>query len=141
MSHASRITSLVAALCLSLGMIGARPCVADDRNGDGQVLEGPPDYGLYYDEYEPSFYTGFAPRTIDPRYLHLHLGRGNQLRVTLVLSPEVLREYARDLLARRDAYRTLMDSGRLVPTQNTAFEEFERTRCQVYRADSTEACA
>ena len=25
---------------------------------------GDPPYGLYYDRREPSFYTGFAPRTI-----------------------------------------------------------------------------
>jgi len=50
----------------------------------------PPPYGLYYDRREPSFYTGFAPRTLDPARIHLHVGRGNQLRVTVVLSDEVL---------------------------------------------------
>lgn len=90
------------------------------------MLEQPPQYGLYYDRYEPAFYTGFAPRTLDPKRLHVHLGRGNQLRVTAVLADDVLREYARDLRERRRSYRTLVDSGRLVLTQNRAFEEFER---------------
>ncbi len=63
------------------------------------ALEEPPHYGVYYDRYEPSFYTGFAPRTPDPARIHLHLGRGDQLRVTVVLSDDVDAEYARDLLA------------------------------------------
>lgn len=39
--------------------------------------------------YEPTFYTGFAPRSEDPKRLHLHVGRGNQPRITLVLSDHV----------------------------------------------------
>src|SRR5215470_13483243 len=91
--------------------------------------EGPHDpasYGVYYDRREPSFYTGFAPRTSDPRRLHLHIGRGNQLRVTVVLADDVLQEYARDLEQRWKTYRTLIDSGRLVPTQKRAFEFEQR---------------
>ncbi|MFN2424852.1 MAG: hypothetical protein ABR587_00245 [Candidatus Binatia bacterium] len=91
------------------------------------VLEEPPRFGVYYDRLEPTFYTGFAPRTFDPKYLHLHLGRGNQLRATVVLSDEALQEYARDLNARRRTYRALVDSRRLVLTQNHALEKFEET--------------
>jgi hypothetical protein len=86
---------------------------------------GDPPYGLYYDRREPSFYTGFAPRTLDPLRIHLHVGRGNQLRVTVVLSDQVLMEYARDLSERWRTYRTLEDAGRLVLTQNRAFDDFE----------------
>ncbi len=86
----------------------------------------PASYGIYYDRREPSFYTGFAPRTVDPRRLHLHIGRGNQLRATVVLADDVLQEYARDLQQRWRTYRTLIDDGRLVPTQNRAFDEFEQ---------------
>src|SRR5262249_23690709 len=57
----------------------------------------------------------------------LHLGRGNQLRVTVVLADDVLREYAEDLLQRYRTYRALIDAGRLVLTQNLGFEEFART--------------
>jgi hypothetical protein len=95
--------------------------------GERMMLEQPPQCGLYYDRYEPSFYTGFAPRTYDPRRLHVHLGRGNQLRVTVVLSDEALRDYARDLRERARTYRALVDSGRLELTQNDALEAFERT--------------
>ncbi len=86
---------------------------------------GDPPYGLYYDRREPSFYTGFAPRTLDPARIHLHVGRGNQLRVTVVLADDVLAEYARDLSARWRTYRTLADAGRLVLTQNRTFDDFE----------------
>ena len=89
------------------------------------VVEEPPRFGMYYDRYEPAFYTGFAPRADDPQRVHLHLGRGNQLRVTVVLSDDVLREYAEDLLDRYRTYRALIDDGRLVLTQNVGFEEFE----------------
>lgn len=91
------------------------------------LLEEPPRFGIYYDRIEPTFYTGFAPRTNDPRRLHLHLGRGNQLRATVVLADDVVREYAADLASRYRTYRALIGDGRLVLTQNQGFEEFERT--------------
>src|SRR5262245_32717207 len=90
------------------------------------VLQEPPLFGVYYDRYEPAFYTGFAPRAYDPRRIHLHLGRGNQLRVTVVLADDVLHDYAEDLLDRYRTYRALIDDGCLVLTQNQGFEEFER---------------
>jgi len=84
------------------------------------------DYGVFYDRYEPTFYTGFAPRALDPKRLHLHVGRGNQLRVTLVLSDQVLDGYAADLLARWRQYRELIDDGKVVLTQNRALEAFDQ---------------
>ncbi|MCC6850159.1 MAG: hypothetical protein IT294_16810 [Deltaproteobacteria bacterium] len=128
-------TNLLAALALLSAAIGATPAaakdfaapaLAGDRAEPGLVVEEPPRYGVFYDAPEPSFYTGFAPRTQDPGNLHVHLGRGNQLRVTEVLSDAVVREYARDLAERRRAYRALVDEGRLQLTQNTAFDDFER---------------
>ena len=88
-------------------------------------LSEPPLFGSYYDRWEPTFYTGFAPRADDPARVHLHVGRGNQLRITLVLSDAALESYARDLQVRRDTYRELVDSGRIVLTQNEALAEFE----------------
>ena len=78
-------------LAASIGFVSAV-----QASGDG-VLQEPPRYGLYYDRYEPTFYTGFAPRTADPNRIHLRLGRGNQLRVTVVLSEAALEAYGRDL--------------------------------------------
>lgn len=89
-------------------------------------LEEPPRYGVYYDTAEPTFYTGFAPRTLEARRMHLHVGRGNQLRVTVVLGDDVLREYPRDLLVRQKVYRDLVARGRLTLTQNRSLDEFSR---------------
>ncbi len=103
-----------------------------------QMLEQPPEYGVYWDRYEPTFYTGFAPRTLEPARLHLHVGRGNQLRATAVLSDEVLEGYARDLAARRSTYRALIDRKRLLPSQNDSFDEMETTLDEVDLADRIE---
>lgn len=128
-------TTWTLALALALGAVAAAipaaakdfaaPALAGDRAEPGLMVVEAPRYGVFYDAPEPSFYTGFAPRTQDPANLHVHLGRGNQLRVTEVLSDAVIREYARDLAERRHEYRSLVDDGRLVLTQNTSFENFE----------------
>jgi hypothetical protein len=130
--------SVIALVCgLAAGATPVRGAAA----GGAGVLEESPRYGVYYDRYEPAFYTGFAPRARDPHRVHLHLGRGNQLRVTIVLADDVLREYAADLLARYRTYRALIDGGQLVLTQNTGFEDFEAalTVAQVERLVSEEA--
>jgi hypothetical protein len=110
-------------LVLAFLLTGACPAVASDPDAPVDLSQ----YGVFYERYEPTFYTGFAPRTEDPRRLHLHVGRGNQLRVTLVLSDQVLDDYASDLLARYQTYRQLIDEGTVKLTQNTSFEEFEKT--------------
>ena len=83
-------------------------------------------YAIFYSDYEPTFYTGFAPRAQDSRRLHLHVGRGNQLRVTQVLSNRVVETYVRDLLIRYRGYKELIDNEKVVLTQNSGFEEFEK---------------
>jgi hypothetical protein len=125
--------ALAAALLTIAELLVAGPSAAGDS---AVLLEEPPRYGIFYETYEPAFYTGFAPRTLEPRRLQIHIGRGNQLRATVVLSDEVLREYSRDLLARKTAYRSLVDSGQLVLTQNKSFEEFERRLAKADVADT-----
>ena len=105
-------------------LYGEKPSEAPPSRKKGQ-LEEPPAYGVPYDKYEPSFYTGFAPRSLEPERVHLHLGRGNQLRVTEVLSDEVIDAYARDLSHRAKTYRGLVEDERIVLTQNESFEKFE----------------
>jgi hypothetical protein len=34
--------------------------------------------GVYFGWYEPSFYTGFAPRTQEPERVHIELARGTR---------------------------------------------------------------
>ena len=139
---------------LVLGLLVAGAAAADDVTTDavdltakkpsarasrpGVELEGPPVYGLYYDRKEPSFYTGFAPRSQDPRRVHLQIGRGNQLRITLVLSDQAIEGYARDLLFRHQTYRTLIDTKQITLTQNTTWEDFEETLDEVDLEDFVE---
>ena len=83
--------------------------------------------GIYFYRIEPSFYTGFAPRCQDPRGIQIHLGRGNQLRVTLVLSNRIIDNYLLDLTTRYRTYEKLIKDGTIVLTQNTGFEKFQDT--------------
>jgi hypothetical protein len=80
--------------------------------------------GIAFYWYEPSFYTGFAPRTQDPGRAHIQLSRGNQLRVTLVLGPEELDNYADDLLLRAGVYQQLLDNNIIKLTVNKEYERF-----------------
>lgn len=120
-------------LWVALLLILGGGAAADDVGPEAPVkprprtrqLEQPPLFGSYYDRWEPTFYTGFAPRADEPSRVHLHVGRGNQLRITVVLSQATQQGYARDLKVRRDTYRKLVDGGRVVLTQNQAFAEFE----------------
>lgn len=122
---------LLCALLLSVGASADGPPADEEADLPISGLDGPPpdlaDYGVFYNRYEPTFYTGFAPRARDPKRLHLHVGRGNQLRVTLVLSDAVIQAYVDDLPARYRGYRELINSGRLELIQNQAFEQFEQT--------------
>lgn len=82
--------------------------------------------GVYYYRIEPSFYTGFAPRCQDPKGIHIHLGRGNQVRVTLVLSNRIIDSYLSDLAKRYRVYDELIRKSRITLTQNMGFEKFSR---------------
>jgi hypothetical protein len=132
------VLSLLAVLAVAPRPAAARdfaaPALPGDRAAPGLMVEEPPRYGVFYDDPEPSFYTGFAPRIDDPTRLHIHLGRGNQLRVTAVLSDETLRDYARDLAERERVYRTLVATRRIELTQNRAFEAFAQRLLEVQLA-------
>ena len=80
--------------------------------------------GVAFYWYEPSFYTGFAPRTQDPTRPHIRLSRGNQLRITLVLGDQELDTYAEDLLLRYNTYQELIDKKIIRLSVNMAYERF-----------------
>ena len=86
---------------------------------------GEPPPGIFFYRLEPSFYTGFAPRCQDPDRIQIRLGRGNQLRVTVVLSEEIIDTYLADIGARYRIYRELVDRRKITLTQNRGFETFE----------------
>lgn len=97
------------------------------HHGQANAAFEKPDYGIFYQRYEPTFYTGYAPRSQDPARVHIQIGRGNQVRVTSVLSDETINSYARDLAIRYQTYKDLIKDARLVLTQNKGFEAFEHT--------------
>jgi hypothetical protein len=105
---------------------------ATDTTWDGS--EPPP--GIYFHWYEPSFYTGFAPRTQDPARVHIRLSRGNQVRVTVVLGDREIDDYLGDLLARRRTYQELIDAKVIELTTNKAYERFVEMLDQIGLADA-----
>ncbi len=80
--------------------------------------------GVYFYWYEPTFYTGFAPRCQDPSRIHIRLGRGNQVRLTVALGPEQIGNYLEDLLLRHRTIEELLKKGIIELTQNREFESF-----------------
>ena len=106
---------------VALGLCSATPVQAGDKfSWDGSK----PAPGVYFYWYEPSFYTGFAPRTQDRNRVHLELGRGNQQRFTLVLGPSELDAYLENLLAKRDTVQEMVDRGVLALSVNKEFERY-----------------
>jgi hypothetical protein len=87
----------------------------------------PPGPGIYFYQLEPSFYTGFAPRCQEPERIQVNLGRGNQLRITVVLSDQIIDEYLSDLTIRYQTYSELINTGQITLSQNLGFEEFKKT--------------
>jgi hypothetical protein len=112
-----RVSALLAVLLVA----SASPARAQEElKWDGSE----PPTGIYFKWYEPSFYTGFAPRTQDPSRVHLELGRGSQTRVTVVLGEAELDHYLGDLEARRALYQELVDRKIIELTTNVEYEKF-----------------
>jgi len=112
-------------LCLapvSLAAVAEAPPVTPKVSGN---MEGDPP-GVYFYRLEPSFYTGFAPRCQDPKRIQIHLGRGNQIRVTMVLSNGIIDEYLSDLALRYSVYDQLIRESKISLSQNLGFEKFSR---------------
>ena len=105
---------------------------ASDTTWDGSA----PPQGVYFHWYEPSFYTGFAPRTQDPQRVHIRVSRGNQVRVTVVLGDKEIDAYLDDLVLRRTTYQELIDAKVIELTTN---KEYERFVAQLEQAGVAEA--
>jgi len=110
---------------LAVGIVLSPCCAfaaldASDTTWDGSE----PPQGIYFHWYEPSFYTGFAPRTQDPQRVHIRLSRGNQVRVTIVLGDNELDTYLDDLMLRRKTYQELIDAKVIELSTNKEYERF-----------------
>src|SRR6266545_1433691 len=109
----------------------------DDRDATWDGSEPP--QGVYFYWYEPSFYTGFAPRTQDPTRLHIRLSRGNQVRVTVVLGDEDLDNYLGDLVARQKTYQEVIDAKVIELTTNRDYERFVETLAKTGVAEAAKS--
>ena len=109
----------VAALVLALGATSA-DALSRERWTDGTP------YGIFFNDYDPNFYTGFAPRVQERDRIKFHLARGNQLRVRMILPDASIDNYVLDLVARRDLHNEVIDKGIFTLAANTAWEEFEK---------------
>src|SRR4029453_8654074 len=76
-------------------------------------------YGIFFNNYDPNFYTGFMARVQEKEAIKIHLGRGNQLRVRMVLSEQTIDNYITDQVARHDLDKELIDEGIITLTTKT----------------------
>src|SRR5215510_3127002 len=83
-------------------------------------------YGIFFNNYDPNFYTGFMPRVQEKERIKIHLGRGNQVRLRMVLSEQTIDNYITDQVARHDLYKELIDKGIITLTTNTAWEDYDK---------------
>ena len=83
-------------------------------------------YGVFFNDYDPNFYTGFVPRVQERERVKIHLGRGNQLRVQMVLSDRTIDNYLLDQVARHDLYKEVIDKKIIKLTSNMAWEAYHQ---------------
>jgi len=82
-------------------------------------------YGTFFNDYDPNFTVGFVPRVQDRQRIKMHVARGNQLRVRMVLSDEAIDNYLTEQKARYDLQKELIDKGVITLTSNMEWEEFQ----------------
>jgi hypothetical protein len=83
-------------------------------------------YGVFFNDYQANFYAGFVPREQDPNRIAMHLGRGNQLRLRIVLSEQTIAGYVPSQVARHSVYQELIDKQVILLTTNTAWETYDQ---------------
>ena len=66
-------------------------------------------FGIFFNNYDPNFYTGFAPRVQEKERIKIHLARGNQVRIRMVLSDKTIDHYLADQVAKHDLYQEVID--------------------------------
>lgn len=83
-------------------------------------------YGVLFNQYDPNFYTGFAPRVQERENITIHLGRGNQVRVRMVLTDESISSYIEDQVARHALYKEVIDKKVITLTTNLSWEAYDK---------------
>jgi hypothetical protein len=83
-------------------------------------------YGVFFNDYDPNFHAGFVPRVQERERIKIHLARGNQLRVRMVLSDATLDHYLLDQVVKHDLYQELIEKEIVTLTSNTAWEDYHQ---------------
>lgn len=113
--------NVISCLLLSALLLGAA-----SANAQTSVRwENSDPYGLLFNQYDPNFYTGFAPRVQEKERITIFLGRGNQVRLRLVLSEDAINNYLPDQVARHALYKEVIDAGIITLTTNKAWERYD----------------
>jgi len=114
------LVTLGLALVAVAGVAGYGSALSQERWTD------PTPYGVFFNDYDPNFQTGFVPRVQERERIKIHLARGNQLRVRMVLSDATLDNYLLDQVAKHDLYQELIDKQVISLTSNMAWEDYHQ---------------
>jgi hypothetical protein len=95
----------------------------------------PEPYGVFFNDYLPNFYTGFVPRVQERDRVKIHLGRGNQLRIRLILSDATIESYIPDQATRHGLYKEVIDAKVITLSTNKAWEAYDERFTQEGIAD------
>ncbi|TVM17969.1 hypothetical protein DPQ33_07630 [Oceanidesulfovibrio indonesiensis] len=114
--------SIIACLAVLLGL--AAPSANAAPAGVWEPTGKP---GIWFVWYAPSFYTGYAPRSQEADKVHIHMGRGNQVRITVVMTEELIDNYPQDLMLREDTITELVEKDVIDLYMNMSWERFQET--------------
>ena len=112
------------AACFVLAVTWMLPGAAFGLSRDRWTNDKP--YGVFFNNYDPNFYTGFVPRVQERERIKIHMGRGNQVRVQMILSDKTIDNYLLDQVARHDLYKEVIDKKVIKLTSNLAWEEYHQ---------------
>ena len=108
------------ALVAVAGVAGYSSALSQDRWTDSTP------YGVFFNDYDPNFHASFVPRVQERERIKIHLARGNQLRVRMVLSDATLDNYLIDQVAKHDLYQELIEKEIITLTSNTVWEDYHQ---------------
>ena len=108
------------ALVAVAGVAGYSSALSQDRWTDATP------YGVFFNDYDPNFHASFVPRVQERERIKIHLARGNQLRVRMVLSDATLDNYLLDQVAKHDLYQELIEKQIITLTSNTVWEDYHQ---------------
>ena len=112
------------AACFVLIVTWALPGAVFGLSKDRWTNEKP--YGVFFNSYDPNFYTGFAPRVQERERVKIHMGKGNQVRVRMILSDKAIDNYLIDQVARHDLYQEVIDKKVIKLTSNLSWESYHQ---------------